>query len=87
MNEQKEWKQHKQNNGETQKTIRQKYVYKQASMESQRNVAYSKNKKKTFYWLDISAKIILLPNLQYSVQIYYVLRQGHLKVWPSWCKC
>ena len=45
MNEQKEWKQHRQNNGETQKTIRQKYVYKQARMESQRNVAYSKNKK------------------------------------------
>ena len=35
----------RQNNGETPKTIRQKYVYKQARMESQRNVAYSKNKK------------------------------------------
>jgi len=28
------------------KTIRQKYVHKQSKMESQRNVAYSKNKKK-----------------------------------------
>jgi len=28
-----------------QKTIRQKYVHKQSKMESQRNVAYSKNKK------------------------------------------
>jgi len=27
------------------KTIRQKYVHKQSKMESQRNVAYSKNKK------------------------------------------
>ena len=33
----------------------------------------------TFCWLKISAKIILLPNLQYSVQICYVLRQGVAK--------
>jgi len=38
-----ECKQHGQNNGEAQKTIRQKYVHKQSKMESQRNVAYSKN--------------------------------------------
>ena len=29
------------------KTIRQKYVHKQFKMESQRNVAYIKNKKNT----------------------------------------
>jgi len=34
----------------------------------------------TFCWLDISAKMILLPNLQYSVQICYVLRQGVAKL-------
>jgi len=28
-----EWKQHRQNNGETQKTIRQKNVHKQSKME------------------------------------------------------
>jgi len=28
------------------KTIRQKYVHKQSKMESQRNVAYIKNRKK-----------------------------------------
>jgi len=28
-------------------TIRQKYVHKQSKMESQRNVAYIKNRKKT----------------------------------------
>ena len=35
----------RQNNGETQKPIRQKYVHKQAKMQSQRNVTYSRNKK------------------------------------------
>jgi len=39
-----ERKQHRQNNGETQKLIRQKYVHKQSKLESQRNVAYNKNK-------------------------------------------
>jgi len=29
------------------KTIRQKYVHKQSKMESQRNAAYIKNRKKT----------------------------------------